>query len=109
MQETQEIVFPDEIDDMIERASAFFKEDNDRDEQILLSFSKGKMEMSCQSARGWFKENARVEYKGEPVALAITPAFLKGILKDSKAAVIDATKMLFAENNWQYLTLLRNQ
>lgn len=109
MQETQDVEFPDEADDMIERASAFFKEDNDRDEQILLSFSKGKMEMSCQSVRGWFKENARVEYTGDPVVLAITPSFLKGILKDSKHAVIDPTKMLFAENNWKYLTLLRNQ
>jgi len=94
---------------MLERASAFFKEDNDRDEQILLSFSKGKMEMSCQSARGWFKENARVDYTGAPVVLAITPTFLKSILKDSKQAEIDNTKMLFAENNWKYLTLLRNQ
>lgn len=105
--QTISIEFPSEIEEMIERASAFFKEDNDRDEQILLNFSKNKLEISCETPRGWFKEASRVSYAGEPIVLGVTPSFLRGILKDSRTAVVDTTKMLFAENNWQYLTLLR--
>lgn len=102
-----ELEFPKETKAILEKAMIFSKKDSALDESIKVTFAKGKMEIRSESGTGWFEEKARTNYNGDAIVFDITPYLLKDILSDTNKATFSDIKLLFAGENWKYLTLLR--
>lgn len=103
MQSAVDAEFPSEIEDILARAANFFKADDTLQETIVVSIGNGKVEISCKSVKGEFKEFARSPYKGEPIVFGMTPSFLSIILKMHRTFQFSGSKIIFTDENWRYL------
>jgi DNA polymerase III sliding clamp (beta) subunit (PCNA family) len=101
-----QLTFPRSILEILERAAAFFKRDDELEECITLSFGDGRVKISSESEAGWFSERVKVEFSGDPVDLYIAPTLLKDILAQSLECSFNDRVLRFTGENWTYLVSL---
>lgn len=102
-----DIIFPKEINSILDRASIFSKREHTLDEAVKINLSNKKLEIRSESESGWFEEKSRVEYTGEPIEFMITPYLLKDILTETTTGKLKENRLMFEGENWKYITLLR--
>jgi DNA polymerase III sliding clamp (beta) subunit (PCNA family) len=73
-----EIVFPDDLSDIVIRSAVFM---NDEESNCQISLSKDSITVSGKGAYGWFEEETKAEYSGNAVTFLINPQYLINILK----------------------------
>lgn len=102
-----DIIFPNTIINVLERAGVFSKKASANDEEIQLELSKKKLQIKSRSDSGWFEEATKIEYTGKTIQFSIAPFVLKDILTETNKGIINNNKLMFEGENWKYVTLLK--
>jgi len=102
-----DLILPNTITEILDRASVFSKRDHFSDEQIILTICAKKIKIESASETGWFEEEIPIRYDGEEVFFAITPYLLGDILNRTKTCTLSDNRITFKEEGWQYLAILR--
>lgn len=107
----QDIVFPDNILDILSRASVFKRSDVVMSAFASISFSDKKIEIGSISDTGKFNEKAKVAYEGDSISFDVTIELLQEVLKETTTAKYNTkTNMLsFLYDNKKYVTMLRGK
>ena len=101
------LTMPKVVSEILDRAIIFSKREYSNDEKITIDIADNRIKISSQKENGsWFKEDANMRHKGEPISFVITPYLLKDILKETYSFIINETRMKFEGEGWVYLTSL---
>jgi len=106
--EGKEIIFPQILPEILERAAVFAKRDHFLDEIITIHLEDRKITIKSESDQGWFKEETNIRYSDDPIQFFITPGLFKDILSITTKAVLGKTQIKFESDLWEYVALLRN-
>lgn len=104
-----EIVLPDGITEVLDRAGIFAKRESSLDEDIVIGLEKGKVRVESKSETGWFKEELDSDYNSEPLRFDVTPSLLKNILTDTNKFEHCDRTLKFQGNSWVYVVSLRGK
>lgn len=105
------LILPQTTGDVIERAMVFSKKDHALDESVEVLIQNRRLLIQTKSDSAWFEEDINMRYDGDPIAFAITPSLLRGILAETGECEInkESTKLKFKGECWSYLTMLRKK
>ena len=93
--------FPKELINSLDTAEIFAE-----DFMVKITINKKKLIVSSQSQIATFKEELVLGNKVEPFAFQITPYLLKDILKQIQFCTIYKDRLIFKNEDWQYMTEL---
>ena len=105
----QEIVFPQNIYELLDRAAVFSKRDHFLDESVGIELTQKRIKVRGESLVGWFEEETITKYSGPEIKFDITPTLLKDILKMEGRCGVSSNKIKFTGEDWEYVALLKNQ
>ena len=94
----REIQFPKEIEDIIDRADIFSKNEMTAEKNVHIDLNDGKLVISTKNDNGWFKERAKVTSK-ETLKFSINTDFFKDIIKLSDTISVIDDVLLFEDTN----------
>lgn len=106
--EGEKIIFPEDIEEIIDRAHVFAKRDSYLDESIAISITKKTITIKGESETGWFEESKKTEYDGKPINFCINPYLARRILSKSNECILNSRSIKFEGENWEYLAMLRS-
>jgi len=86
--EGEEISLPKNIFSMLERASIFSKTQFKQDDVITIKIEKNKLRIHAKGEGGWFKERAKIKYKGSEISFQTSPHFLMDMSKLLKSMTV---------------------
>ncbi len=104
--EGQQIIFPSNTLEVIERASVFAKRDFVLDEKIEMKFENKRLKIKSTSAEGWFEEELNIRYSSESQSIVIPPYLLRDILSKTTKSIISKDRIKFEGENWIYIATL---
>ena len=103
-----EVILPEGISEILDRAMVFSKRDTVLDEDITIILEKNKLRIESKSETGWFKEEVPNDsYKGEELKFDVTPSLLKSILSETNVFEHCKNRLKFSGANWVYIVSLR--
>ncbi len=105
----EEIEFPKNILDVLEKARIFTSHITEFDETVNITMKERKTIIESKSDTGWFKEIVNSRYKGNEIIFNITPVILQDILKREQKCIISENKLKFIGDNWEYITMLKTK
>lgn len=100
-----QIKLPEGLKKAVERASVFSVE-NVEDNYVVINLSKGMLRVTGQGVSGWFKEIKKLQYNGQDMDFAISPALLVDLCKKYNECEICSDKLKVKGNHFTYLTVL---
>ena len=103
----EEVSFPKEILDILDRAGVFSKREHSLDEIIAIKITGGKLYIHSESDSGWYNEYARIKHKGKDIEFKITPYLFRDILNETTTGFIEENRLSFQGKNWKYITMLK--
>jgi len=103
------ITFPKTINEVLDRAAVFSKQDKPVDEHITITLKDKRLKVRSESDSGWFEEEINMKYDGDPVTFSIIPYLLKDILMEILTCTLGENRLKFEGENWEYLSMLRNE
>lgn len=101
------VTLPKGLDEVVDRASIFAKRDHQLDESITIFLESKQIKVRSEAEEGWFEESVRFKYEGEDASFSIAPYLLRGMLKETSDGVLNATRLKFKGENWEYVSLLK--
>lgn len=104
--EGDEIILPEILSDVVDRAEVLAKKDAMLGSEIIVSIEEKKLIVKGACEIGWFEEEVRLKYSGKPIKFLINPVFLKDILKLTLKSIIGDNKMKFVGDSWEYVMAL---
>jgi hypothetical protein len=99
---------PERTQEVLDKASVFCSKGLWED-TVDITLEEGLFKVQSKSESGCFEEECRMRYNGEPVTFSISPLMLKDILGQTLDCTIAKNRLMFAKENWIYLTVLRNK
>jgi DNA polymerase III sliding clamp (beta) subunit (PCNA family) len=102
------ITLPERTQEVLDKASVFCSKGLWED-TVDITLEEGLFKVQSKSESGCFEEECRMRYNGEPVTFSISPLMLKDILGQTLDCTIAKNRLMFAKENWIYLTVLRNK
>jgi DNA polymerase III sliding clamp (beta) subunit (PCNA family) len=105
--EGKEITFPKTINEILDRAIIFAKQDFAADETIIVNIKDKKIQIRAEGPSGWFEEQANIRYSDEPIVFMINPNFFKDIINQSSSCIVGERCLKFTGENWEHIILLR--
>jgi len=107
LMEGQDIIFPKNSLEVLERASVFSKREHMIDEVVEIILEEKKLTIKSSSDTAWFEESLNFKYEGDPFTFMVTPYLLKGILSQTLNCTIGKDKLKFESEDWVYVTMLK--
>jgi len=101
------ITFPGNLLSILDKASIFSKREHILDESITIIIESRMIKVISASETGRFEEKERIAYTGEPITFSIPPYLLKDILKQTSQGIINAERLRFEGDNWEYVTMVQ--
>lgn len=102
-----EFSFPKNVHEMLERARIFSKKEMSADMPIItVSVKGGQVKLSAKNEYGWFEEEARVKYDGEPFTFCVGVDFLISIFNKLQNCVIGEGKIGFSGEGWKHVVAM---
>ena len=100
-----EFEFPKNTNEMLERANVFSKKEvNTGDIPVVsVEVKEGRVKISAKNEFGWFEEDARVKYDGDPVAFSVGIEFLVSLFNKMQNCVIGEEKIGFSGKGWKHV------
>jgi hypothetical protein len=96
---------PKGIEKAVERAS-IFSETNVNDNQVVVSISKGKVNIKGTGTSGWYSETKRINYDGAPMCFTIPPFLLNEIVAKYDECIINKNRLKINVGKFSYVTVL---
>lgn len=98
---------PASMSDALERASIFVKSEYNFDSLVTLTIQDSTITISAQAESGWFEEELRIRYKGDPVSFKVNPQFLIDMLSaDIDKCSFGSDRVKFEGDNWVHVVAL---
>lgn len=101
------ILFPDNMIEIIDRAMVFAKKDHFMDEELDIKMKNKILLVQSGNDYGKFKEKTKTKYKGKPVSFSISPYLLKNILNKGGESILGEDKIKFQKEGWEYIATLK--
>ncbi len=103
--EGEELTFPKDTIDVLDKAGVFSKRDINADEVVHISIGDKKMKIRGEGDSGWYEQTLPFRYSGDSLTFEVNPSFLKDILSDSSKCALNSEKGLikFQNDNWTYI------
>jgi DNA polymerase III sliding clamp (beta) subunit (PCNA family) len=105
--EGKEITFPKTINEILDRAIIFAKQDFAMDENITINIKNKKIQIRAEGPSGWFEEQANIRYSNAPISFAINPNFFKDIINQSSSCIVGEKCLKFIGGNWEHVVMVR--
>lgn len=105
----KQITLPERTKDILDRATVFCKGDGLNGESVEITLQENVFHVKSQSESGWFEEECKMKYAGEPIEFSISPSMLKDILVETLTCSISENSLKFEGDNWIYVTALKNK
>lgn len=103
-----ELVFPDNLPEILERAAIFTKDAVfDSEKEVTVVLKKNLLIVQGKSEYGWFEEETDIEYEGEEIVFKTHPEFLRDISKKMTKCLLGTDKIKFAGENWEHVLALK--
>jgi len=106
MEKGVDIILPNTVLEIVDRASIFGNRDHFIDNQIKFSFQEKKLIVSAQNASGWYDEQCSIRYKGRDMEVSLSPDFMANILSKTLTCRLTKNKIGFKEENWEFVSVL---
>lgn len=105
--EGQDIAFPKEIKDMMDRAGIFIEDDFDQEKLVEISISdKGVLKVRAEGDSGWLEESMRIKHEGSAIQFNINPQYLVQILSTVDKGVVSDNRILFESDSFRHVVAL---
>lgn len=105
--EGQEIAFPKEIKDMMDRAGIFVEDDFDQEKLVEISISdKGILKVRAEGDSGWLEESMRIKHEGTAIQFNINPQYLVQILSTVDKGIVSDNRILFESDSFRHVVAL---
>lgn len=102
-----EITFPSEMKEILERSEIFAKRESALDQEIQVNIKGKRLTISGQSEYGWIKEKASIQNTAaREINLIINPVFLQQILSETTDCVIGEQLILFSSETFKHAIVL---
>ena len=100
-----EIILPDSLSEIIDRAAVFSKRDHYLDERVTIQIEPKKIRIKGESETGWYNEVAKCAYDGEVITFEMTPFLFKDILGKINTCKYSKEQgvLKFENKEWQYI------
>jgi DNA polymerase III sliding clamp (beta) subunit (PCNA family) len=105
--EGKEITFPKTINEILDRAIIFAKQDFAADENITVDIKDKKIQIRAEGPSGWFEEQANIRYSDNPLSFVINVNLFKDIINQSPSCIIGERCLKFTGENWEHIVMLR--
>lgn len=105
--EGEELSFPTEIGDMLDRAGIFIEVDFDQERMVHLSVSdKGILTVRAEGDSGWIEESMRIKYSGSSIQFQINPQYLQQILSTVNKGLVGEDRIVFEFDSFRHVVAL---
>lgn len=104
---------PKNLEGILDRASVFAAEEHKLDEMIEIRVEDKRIHVQSKNDVGWYYESGKMRYKGDPIAFATHPDFIRDVFKhveETRVGMNDdgsPRSIMFYGNNWQHFALLK--
>ncbi len=100
--------FPKNIDQVLERADIFSKKESSAGDlaMVIVEIKDGRVRISADNEYGWFEEESRVKYDGDPVKFAVGIEFMISLVGKLQNCIIGDDKIGFRGENWQHIVAM---
>jgi len=105
-----QITFPEETDEILEKAKIFSQSMSKQtnEESVSVSITDNRLLIESKSETAWFKEFVKIkDYTGEDFSFSITPYLLQDILKETSVCMLYKNMLKFSSEDWVYISSLR--
>ena len=104
-----EIIFPNTLSNLIDKAIIFSKREHDLDESILITIANNRLTIRGESETGWYEEMCNMKYDKSEIKFSIMPSMFQKILNHSSTAIIAEgdNKIKFTGDTWEHIIMLR--
>jgi DNA polymerase III sliding clamp (beta) subunit (PCNA family) len=103
----KDLIFPQQVFDIIDRASIFGVRNHITDNEITLQFDDRELIVHARNDSGWYKEKSLMRYKGEGLSVSLSPEFMFDILNKTLNCRISANKIGFKGDDWEFVSALK--
>jgi len=99
------VVLPAGLVEAVGKARIFSAENNGT-EQIKVDLRPGKLLLKGQGVSGWYEEQQKVDYDGEPMVFVISPQLLIDILKKTQECLLSDRRLVIDGGKFTYVGCL---
>lgn len=108
VEDAQELILPDKLLDIVERAAVFASDDFEYDRVLEIKIANGLITIFSKSDSSEFEESTKIDYDGPELFFRIVVTVLHDILKkEASSVLIKDHKIQFEGDDWKYLGLLK--
>lgn len=104
MKNSQKVLLPQNLKEIIERSQTFTTQDADA--RITIHIENGMLILTARKETGWAKEKKRLAYKGTPLTFSIPPKFLIEMLERTREVMVGDYKMKMTTEKIQFVVTL---
>lgn len=103
-----EFEFPKNADQILQRANVFSKKEINAGDvpPVTIEVKNQRVKISAKNESGWFEEESRVKYDGEPFKFAAGVEFLEALFGKVQNCIIGPDKIGFSGENWQHIVAM---
>jgi len=98
----RKLLFPDGIEKLLERASIFLKESEEK--FVTIAADEKKMVISSQGKTGGFEEPIKLKEATKYLEFIIMPQLLQTILASTNKCIVSKDALKFKSKKWRYMT-----
>ncbi len=108
----EEVVFPHNLVDMLDRALVFAKNFNSYDlirtgiPLLDVSFKDKLFKVKIRSDSGWFEEFVELDYAGNPISFSANPLLLRDIVDKTDRCIVGDRCIKFQNDSWEHVIAL---
>ena len=93
-------ILPDGMGKILDKAKVFASDNLDN--EVLVKLTQGLIEIKGQNDSGWYAEQQKIEYDGEPVSFGVSCNLLSEIAKRNDKCSIGEGKLKVQTKDWVY-------
>lgn len=101
-----ELLLPQNISDVMERASVIDSEAVKGMKEVMISANKGEIVCRSEGVKGWVEEKLSCEYDGDDISFSTNPDFFTEIVKFSHNIIIGNGRILVKGQNFRHVAAL---
>ena len=89
----------------VEKAETFLDTDTDLS-GMEVDLKPGKLTLRAEGMRGWYEEQQKIDYKGDPLHFRIAPRLLREICSRSDSCVVGEERLMVKTDKFTYVSCL---
>lgn len=97
---------PKGLAEAADKAEVFSAENIDEN-QVLVELKPGKVRIKGQGISGWYKEEKKIAYDGQPMSFMISPKLLSQLTTKHNECVLGKGRLMVDGGKYIYVTVLR--